>query len=344
MKWPWQSEHRAVPTNYTDRVVNEILARATGAAVDPGAIAATEAAVGTYGRCISSATLTPQNPITASVTPEILALAGRGLATRGNAIFVIEIEAGAVRLAPCASWNVEGEADPATWVYRCDLSGPSRQRTRRVESSGVVHFRINCDVARPWLGRSPLEVASASGKLSAAVEQSLTREQAFKPARIVYSPRGNDQISDLVNDISKGGIIAESVDEADPAASSKPPAAVGPEPDAAQIDLRTDVSRSILSAYGLSPSLFEAAGDGSGQREAFRRMWSSVFVPITRCMAAELSEKLDTPGVDLELSELRAADSQGQGRALSARAVAVKQLVEAGVDRARALELAGFDN
>ena len=128
---------------------------------------------------------------------------------------------------------------------------------------------------------------------------------------------------------------------------ARPPAAVGPEPDAIlKLRLRTESFKRRFCArgYGLSPSLFEAAGDGSGQREAFRRMWSSVFVPITRCMAAELSEKLDTPGVDLELSELRAADSQGQGRALSARAVAVKQLVEAGVDRARALELAGFDN
>ena len=346
LNWLWrdtQTEHRAEPTNYTDRTISEILARATGTAADPTAIAATEAAVGTYGRCIASATLTPQNPLTASVTPEVLALAGRGLATKGNALFVIQVEGGTVRLAPVAYWNVEGESDPASWRYRCDLAGPSRQRTRVVDASGVVHFRINCDVARPWRGRGPLEVASASGKLLGAVEQSLQREQLFRPTRIVYSPRGTEQITDLIQDVSKGGLIAESVNEADPAASIKTPASVGPEPDAAQIDLRTDVSRSILSCYGLSPALFEAAGDGSGQREAWRRAWSSCFLPIVRCMSFEIASKLDTPGADLELSELRASDAQGQGRALSARAVAVKQLVEAGVERVTgACELAGF--
>ena len=343
MKWPWQSEHRTAPSNYTDTVVEALLARASGAAVDSGAIAATEAAVGMFERCISSATVTPQNPMTQAVTPEVLALAGRGLATKGNALFVIEVEGGAVRLAPVAYWNVTGESDPASWRYRCDLSGPSRQRTRVVEASGVVHFRINAEVARPHLGRSPLEIASATGKLSAAVEQSLQREQLFPPARIIYSARGSDQITDLVNDIAKGGIVAEAVDESDSAASSKQPSAVGPEPDESQVKLRTDTARSILSAYGLSPALFEASGD-SGQREAWRRAWSSVFSPVVRCMAAEIAEKLDTPGADLELSELRASDAQGQGRALAMRATALTRLIEAGIERDRALELAGFDN
>ena len=343
MNWPpWKTETRAAPVSYSDRVVAEILARASGTAADAGALAATEAAAGMFERCIGSATVTPSNALTASVTPSVLMLAGRGLAANGNAVFVIEVEGGAVRLAPVAYWNVEGESDPASWMYRCDMSGPSRQRTRRVEAAGVVHFKVGCEISRPWMGRAPLQIASATGRLSAAVEKSLELEELFKPVRIVYSPRGADQITDLVKDIAKGGIVPESVDESDPAASSKPPAAVGPEPGEGQVTLRTDTARSILSAYGLSPALFEAAGDGSGQREGWRRAWASVFSPIVRAMSSELSVKLDTPGVELELAELRASDSQGQGRALSARAVAVKQLVEAGVDRARALELAGF--
>ena len=344
MNWPWaKPETRQASVDYTDRVVSEILARATGTTADVRTIAATEAAVGTYGRCIASATLTPSNLITASVTPEILALAGRGLATRGNFVAVIEVEGGAVRLAPVAYYNVSGEADPASWMYRCDLAGPSRQRTRRVEASGVVHFRINAEPSRPWDGRSPLEVASATGKLSASVEQSLQREQAFLPARVVYTERQSGMITEFLSDISKGGLVGEgSIDETTSRAASQPPHKIGPVPDEQQVALRTETSRAILSAYGLSPALFEAAGDGSGQREAWRRAWASVFLPITRCMASELAEKLDPPGVELALSELRASDSMGQGRAIASRALAVKHLTEAGVTVDVAREVVGI--
>ena len=342
MKWPWSQPEQRSAQDYTDKVVSEILGRSSGTTADVRELAATEAAVGMFERCIGSATVTPQNPLTAAVTPSFLALVGRRLASTGNFVALIEVEGGSVRFVPATSYDVVGDADPATWEYRVDLGGPSRQRTVRTEGAGVLHFRVNCDL--PWRGRSALQVASATGKLSSSVEQSLTREQAFRPTRIVYSPRGADSLTDMLADVRRGGLIGENIDELDPSGSTKQPAAIGPEPDAAQIDLRTDVSRSILSAYGLSPALFEAAGDGSGQREAWRRAWASVFSPIVRGMAAELSEKLDSPGVDLELAELRASDSQGQGRALSARAGAVKLLIEAGVDKARALQLAGFDN
>ena len=343
MNWtPWKPETRAEPMNYTDQIIAGILTRASGTVADAGALAATEAAVGLYSRCVGSATVSPSNALTASVTPEVLTLAGRALASRGNAVFVIVIEGGAVRLAPVASWTVEGEADPSTHVYRCDMAGPSRQSSVRVEAAGVVHFRINCEIARPWAGRSPLQVAVASGRLAAAVEKSLELEELFRPSRVVHTARSGDQVHDYAVDLKKGGLLVENIYETDSGTASKTPHTIGPNPGENQIDLRTDASRSILSCYGLSPALFEASGDGSGQREAFRRMWASVFVPIVRGMAAELAVKLDTPGLGLELAELRASDSQGQGRALSARAVAVKQLVEAGVDRARALELAGF--
>ena len=344
MRWPWQPEQRAEPTNYTDKIVSEILSRASGTAAYPSGLAATEAAVGMFERCIGSATVTPQNPLTAAVTPSVLMLAGRGLAATGNAVFVIEVAGGTVRLAPVAYWNVEGESNPASWRYRCDLAGPSRQRTRVVEASGVVHFKTGCEIARPWMGRSALQIAVATGRLASGVEQSLEREQELLTARIVHTERTGSAVSDHLEIFHVGGIVADGgVDESTPAAALRAPVRIGPEPTETQAELRTDVGRSILSCYGLSPALFEAAGDGSGQREAWRRAWASVFSPIARILAAEIADKLDTPGADLELSELRASDAQGQARALSARAGAVKLLIEAGIDRTRALELAGFD-
>ena len=117
--------------------------------------------------------------------------------------------------------------------------------------------------------------------------------------RIVYSPRGADQITDLVTDISKGGIIAESVAEADPAASSKPPAAVGPEPNQSQVALRTEAARSILGGpRAESPSLWESGSDGTAQRESFRRAFHdlSIFHGLCVMLSRRINvEKLETP-------------------------------------------------
>ena len=62
----------------------------------------------------------------------------------GNALFTIEVEGRGRALGTMSrTWNVEGESDPATWVYRCDLGRTDpRQRTRRVEAAGVIHFKI----------------------------------------------------------------------------------------------------------------------------------------------------------------------------------------------------------
>ena len=74
MRWPWspQPEHAVRTDDYTDKIVSEILARRAAPRRTLRALAATEAAVGMYERCIGSATVTPQNPLTAAVTPEVL--------------------------------------------------------------------------------------------------------------------------------------------------------------------------------------------------------------------------------------------------------------------------------
>ena len=49
------------------------------------------------------------------------------------------------------------------------------------------------------------------------------------------------------------------------------PARIGPEPNETQAELRTGTGRSIIAAFGLSPSMFESGSDGTAQRESFRR-------------------------------------------------------------------------
>ena len=141
MNWtPWKTETRAEPMNYTDKIVSEILARSSGTAADVRALASVESAVGMFERCIGSATVTPQNPLTAAVTPSLLMLAGRALASRGNFVALIEVEAGAVRLTPCATWDISGEADPASWEYRWRRFWPDPTKDRACRGGGRGSF------------------------------------------------------------------------------------------------------------------------------------------------------------------------------------------------------------
>ena len=342
MRWPWaQPEKRSQSDSYTDAVINAMLTRATGREAVPSALGAVEAATGFISRSLASATVEPQNSMTAAVTPAFLAMVGRELAARGNSLFFVEVQGGLLMLTSVSAWSIQGSPDPESHVYELTMAGPSKTRTVRTPATSVLHFRINQESARPFHGRSPMAVASETGLLGASVEQSLGLEQLISPTRIVYTPRGPELLSELLTELSRGGLVGESVDESDPGAGSKPPAAVGPEPDSAQIDLRTDVSRSILGAFGLSAALFESGSDAS-LREAFRIAFRTCLNPIAMMIAQELTAVLETE-ITLSLGEIRASDSQGQARALASKAAAFKIFVTDGkmtADAAR--ELAGL--
>ena len=120
------------------------------------------------------------------------------------------------------------------------------------------------------------------------------------------------------------------------------PARMGPAPDDTFADaLRSAVGRDICAAFGVPAALFEPKGDGSGQRESWRRFWLGTVQPLARLVEAECRAKLD-PSCAITLDALRAADEDGRSRAVARRAQAFKVLVETGVDRDEARNLAGL--
>ena len=179
MRWPWSKsepeKREALP--FTDAVVAALRAGAAGTvAGDPSAIAALEAAVGLYAAAFAGATVTPTNAATAGLTPGCRALIARSLIRRGESVHAIGVEAGAVRLAPCGSWDVRGGPDERDWWYRVDVFGPSGNLTRFVPSGSVLHARYAVDAARPWYGIGPLGWARATGALAANLEARLNEE------------------------------------------------------------------------------------------------------------------------------------------------------------------------
>ena len=183
MRWPWgKTEKRQAGGGFTDALVAAIVARAGGASVgEPGAIAALEVAAGLWARAFASAELSPAIP---AVTPSVLASVGRELVRRGESLWSITVRRGEIELRPAGSWDIAGGSDPASWIYRLDLHGPSGGETRiypAASDSALSNMRRT--LRGPWHGISPLGYARLSGKLAANLELRLGEEAG---ARVGY--------------------------------------------------------------------------------------------------------------------------------------------------------------
>ena len=152
-----------------------------------------EAACGLVSRAFASGEANPLLTVaTQAVTPQILALLGRQLVVRGEALLLIDVdvEAGIVSLRPASAWDVIGGSDPASWRYRIDLAGPSRTTTVSRPAEAVAHVRVNADPGTPWKGQSPLARAGLTAALAAQLEKGLTAEARtpVRPHRAVAVP------------------------------------------------------------------------------------------------------------------------------------------------------------
>ena len=100
----------------------------------------------------------------------------------------------------------------------------------------------------------------------------------------------------------------------------------------AAVELSSMVSREIVSACGVSPTLFDPKSSAA-MREAWRQLLFGTVAPLGKIIETELSAKLFP--VSIRWQELRASD-------LQARARSVDSLVKAGVETSRAMEIAGL--
>ena len=155
----WQrlrGEHRQESGSYTDALVQLIQSRAGGSSALPGTTAALECASGFVQRAFASAEVSTGNSIkAAALDPHTLGMIGRAMIRTGEYLAVIEIgmEGDALRLAPASSWDVQGGADPESWVYRVSLAGPGRQSAfENIPAAGVVNIRYTSETTRPWRG------------------------------------------------------------------------------------------------------------------------------------------------------------------------------------------------
>ncbi|MCY3701492.1 MAG: hypothetical protein OXG16_02315 [Rhodospirillales bacterium] len=325
IRWPWQKRETRADSSYTDALVAAITANAGGQSTAfPTATAALEACSGFVGRAFTSAEVRGSDAIRDLLSPGCLGMVGRALIRRGEVVLLIRVEGGELRLLPCESHDIDGGPDPAGWSYRCTVGGPERTLTYNgVPAESVIHVRYAVDVERPWRGYGPLGVAQLAGRLSAETSAALADEAGMPRGALLPTPLPGDseQLALAKADVRglKGQIgFVESMNRlaAGGAGPSRDwvPNRIGAEPPASLVALHQQAFNEVVSACGLSPTLFSMQGDGTAQRESFRRALHATIAPLGRIVQSELSRKMEVP-VELDFSGLFAADVQGRARA-----------------------------
>ena len=137
------------------------------------------------GRSFASADVTGVD-----LSPSTLEGFGRQLALKGNALFDMRVDPiGGLTMLPVASWDIKGEADPATWQYALNIASPSGQTTVYRAGVDVIHARINALPEAPYSGRSPLVAAGYSAKLVANLELRTGEEASAKVGALLKYTR-----------------------------------------------------------------------------------------------------------------------------------------------------------
>ena len=337
--WPF-ARPEVREANYTDQVIAQIMASATGAS-DGSALAAIETSARWWGSGLASASVSPVNSALAAITPSVLDTIGRALCRAGASLHVIDVRAGRVTLTPCGAWTISGSDDPGSWEYLCTLSGPTSTRTVTLQAASVLHVRYSPDPARPWIGRSPMAMALDTARVAGSLETATAGELNFVQQQVL-TPRhgGGDYTTDTLTPDMMDKIVSAVAENVGTGAFVIPADVTaqrfGPEPPDSFAELRDRFEHSILSLHGIPPALFAPRGNGTASREAYRQILHGLIKPIGALVVEELREKLD-PAAELSFDALRAGDIAGSARAYG-------QLVKGKLTPQSAAAIVGFDD
>lgn len=276
-----------------------------------------------------------------------MALAGRALALRGEAVFLI-----GPRVVPFIDWSLTTR-NGIPVAYRGTIPDVSGSQVRTVLAQEVLHLRIASDIHTPWAGRSPLSRVPLSASLLGEVEGAL--RDVFRDAPlgslIVPVPEGAAEDMAQMRAAFKGkrgsSLIMEGVAQAT-AAGMNPNIGRGPD------QLSPDLSKSmtgptldaardaIMLSYGVLPALINRSVTGPAVREAQRHLAQIVLQPIAQIIAEEATAKLGGAVTVDVVRPMQAYDQGGKARALSTMIAALAQAKEAGIDGAALQDALSF--
>lgn len=278
-----------------------------------------------------------------------LAIIGRSMALRGEAVFLLSADS----LVPVSDWDLSTRYGKP-YAYRCTIPEIGGGRTQNALAAEVLHFRIGADAGAPWAGKSPLTRSSLTAGMLQEIETALaeTFENAPIGTTIVPFPETSEPDLQKLGAGFRGKrgrvMLRESVNVQ---------AAGGPAPntDWRPVDVSPDLQRSmtvesldaardsILSVYGVLPALFDNNTTGPLVREAQRHLAQWFLQPIANIIAEEASQKLEA-GIRIDVMQpLQAFDAGGRARTVASIVEALARAKEAGVDPSKALELVNWE-
>ncbi|WP_305972518.1 MULTISPECIES: phage portal protein [unclassified Mameliella] len=279
-----------------------------------------------------------------------LAMIARGLALRGEAVFLIRDEG----LVPCADWDLRTRNGRAT-AYRVSVSEAGGGRTETALAAEVLHFRLGVDPIAPWAGQAPLKRCQLTAGTLQAIESALSEIFTDAPlgSQVVPFPENPDVDSEAMARGFRGRrgrvLLRESVTVAaagGPApAQDWRPSDLTPDLEKAQLAQALEDARgAICLAFGILPAMLSPAATGPLIREGQRHLAQWMLQPIAEGIAEEASEKLGQPVTLDVMRPLQAFDAGGRARAAATVIQALALAKEAGVDPATALNLVDWEH
>lgn len=147
--------------------------------------------------------ITPDTIRTAPLTRSVLGQVGRDLILRGESVWWIQVEAGAIRLYRCASHTVSGGIAPDTWQYTTlQVSGATATHSVQAHGDEVLHFRFSVADEAAADGVSPLQRANISSDLYGSLATALNDEIKHAARGYVLPVPAVDTTEDSSGDVT----------------------------------------------------------------------------------------------------------------------------------------------
>ena len=325
----------------TNKLINAAVAQASGFPMpNPADSAGAQIAANLFSSALSGASIKSQ----VEFPPDFLYSLARELILRGEACYAIEADRS---LTPVSMWDISGNANPASWVFRCDISGPSGVMTRTIPYEGVCLFTWQTKPSARWKGISPLEAAKGMSDLASRSARTMANE--FNAAHLYVlalerdtRTEGDFQVDSDFNDIkntSNGSTATVTFDhqsgwQQDKRAEYLRQERFGPTV-ADQNNLLASkwAQIEICQICGIPSSLVTDAADAGSRREGLRAFVDLSLRPLSKRISAELERGLET-SVEIDLSPIIAGDVVSRSRAFGS-------LVKGGMDIEKAARISG---